>query len=194
MKEFIPKKQSYRLNTIDISFLEKSIKNTWEGSCKRVKGKEYNPVGMVFIDANILPSQVLKHLDEATADKLGFNYTGPHEFDHLDEITLVENILENSKELFKYLPVLLLIGVECVLQKCTPSQVAELESVLKKKGSLREGQRIVTYDLTRQFIRDAFIHFSLPLPMAFRHESSNRTSLIYFNTSEEVIRILSACL
>ena len=76
MKEFCSKRQPARFNAIDSRFLERVIKTTWEGASKGVRGKMTKPMGTVFVDANIRPSDISKDLDGATFDKIGFNYTG----------------------------------------------------------------------------------------------------------------------
>jgi hypothetical protein len=98
-------------------FLERATKTIWERSSKNVNKKDIRPCGTVHIDANIVPSDVLKDLDDATATKIGFNYTGPDALDHPDELELVENILRKSKEAFQFLPVLASLGQSCVLPK-----------------------------------------------------------------------------
>lgn len=77
------------------------------------------PIGVVFIDANILPSTVFKDLDGPTFDKIGFNYTGPDSLEHDNESELVETILKSSRDVYKFLPVLLSLGASTVLKKVT---------------------------------------------------------------------------
>ena len=61
-----------------------------------------------------------------------------------------------------------------------------LGDVLKKRGDLREGQRVYSYDLVYMTLKDTFNRFSLPLPLTFQSAIIDRTSMTYFNTSEEV--------
>lgn len=124
MKEFCRKKQPAKLNAIDARFLERVTKATWEGSCKRVRGKMSKPVGVVLIDGNIFPSDVSNDIDGPTLDKIGFNYTGPDSLSHPEESELVDNILKKSKEVYKFLPNLLSLGAATVLPKVTTQMAA----------------------------------------------------------------------
>ena len=72
------------------------------------------------MDANILPSDLENNLDDATLSKLGLNYSGKYPLDHSDEGQIIERMLRKSKELFKYLPVLLSLGNATVLDKPSP--------------------------------------------------------------------------
>ena len=119
MKEFCSKKQPAKYNAIDARFLERTVKVTWEGSSNRVRGKMSKPVGVVFMDANIFPSDVSKDMDGPTFTKIGFNYTGPDSLAHDQESELVENVLRKSKDVFQFLPVMLSLGVSTVLPKVT---------------------------------------------------------------------------
>ena len=211
MKEFSSKKQPSKLNAIDSKFLERSTKAQWERSSRMVSGRKQELNGIVFIDANIVPSDVLKDIDDATGTKIGFNYTGPDPLDHPDEADLVERVLRNSKEAYGFLPVLLSLGQSCVLPKITPdllqgnklglksylsirvdnlnsfeSVLSGLDDVLKQKRDKREGQRILTYDLMFLALKAAIAQYNLPVPLVFQSSHIDRTSMTYFNTCEEV--------
>ena len=129
MKEFCSKKQPARFNAVDVRFLERAVKVTWEGSSNRVRGKMFKPEGVVLLDANIFPSDVSKDMDVPTFTKIGFNYTGPDPLSHDEESELVSNILEKSKKIFQFLPALLSLGASTVLPKVTTELAVGIQNI-----------------------------------------------------------------
>ena len=97
-----------------------ATKAIWEQGVKRVKGQELRLNGVMFLDANILPSDLENNMDDATMSKLGLNYSGKYPLDHWNEGQLIERMLRKSRELFKFLPVLLSLGNATVLDKPRP--------------------------------------------------------------------------
>ena len=63
----------------------------WEQSGKAVKGKDVTlkPMAVAHIDANILPSDIVKHLDGPMYSKLKLIYSGPTPLMHEDEDELI---------------------------------------------------------------------------------------------------------
>ena len=105
---------------------------------------------------------------------------------HPDELELVDAILRDGKELNKFLPVLFSLGVECILPRCSDTELADLEEVLKRPRDRREGQVISGYDRLFLALRNVCDRLSLKMPPLLRSETIDRTSLTYFNTDHEV--------
>ena len=77
---------------VDIKFLIWCVKTLWEQSGKAVKGKEdatLKPIAVAHIDANIVPSDIVKQLDGPMFSKLKLIYTGPTPMMHEDENELI---------------------------------------------------------------------------------------------------------
>ena len=100
VKEFSTSKTASK-NNIKPQFLLFAVKSTWERSEKRVRGKVYRPNGVMFIDANIIPSDLENHLPDAVLSKIHMNYTGPEPLNHPDEAEVVDRMLLNAKNMFK---------------------------------------------------------------------------------------------
>lgn len=100
VKEFSTSKTASK-TSIDPRFLLFGVKSLWERSEKRVRGKVYRPNGVMYIDANICPSDLEQHLPHAVMSKIHMNYTGPEPLNHPDEAEIVDRILLNAKNMFK---------------------------------------------------------------------------------------------
>ena len=70
VKEFSDIVENARSNDIDLKLLKKLIQALWERSHKKVRGKEYSPSAVVFIDANSSPDRIVPYLGQATASKV----------------------------------------------------------------------------------------------------------------------------
>ena len=71
---------------------------------------------VIFIDANLVPSDLEQVMDPAVLDKIGFMYTGEDKIRDEDG-TRINRMLSNSRELFQHLPTLLSLGCRTVLEK-----------------------------------------------------------------------------
>ena len=96
---------------VDVKFLKWCIKTLWEQSAKAVKGKEkgknLKPMTVVHIDANVLPEDIIPHLDGPMFSKIKLIYTGPTPMMHVEENELISEMFDDAKKLSEYLPVLL---------------------------------------------------------------------------------------
>ena len=81
---------------------------------------------------------------------------------------------------------MLSIGVDNNLKKASDDEIEEIRDVLKKPHIRRQGQVIVTYDRVYRALDKAFDDHSDQKPILFQSETIDRTSLIYFNTDQEV--------
>ena len=150
------------------------------------KGKEIRPNAVVHLDGNIVPEDVAEHLGPAMMSKMKFNFTGKTPLQHPEEILVIDDMLEAALKLYEYLPVVLSWGVDAVLPKVTPTEVAGLDDVLLKKKDRREGQLIRNYDRMFRKCREAIIKYKLEAPPLFLCDVIDRTSMIYFNSNTEV--------
>ena len=77
VKEFSAKKLS-RSNAVGPKFLEMAVKAIWERGSRQVRHVgEHRINGALFVDANIVPSDLEAAIDDTSVlDKIGFMYTG----------------------------------------------------------------------------------------------------------------------
>ena len=97
---------------------------------------------MCFIDANSTPDVIIKYVGPATATKMKFLATGSQALEHEDQMEMVESLLANANELYKYLPVFLSIGRNSVMKRVTTPELSSLSNVLKVPKDVREGQLV----------------------------------------------------
>jgi len=185
VKEFCSKKQPARMNAMDVRFLERAVKAIWERSSKVVNKATHTVNNMVYIDANIVPEDLMKDLDEATWSKIGFNYTGPDPLDGPDMSEKIARMLKKSKEAFSYLPLMLSYGHSCVLEGVTNDIIRGLEGVLRVPGDRKEAQRIMTYDLMYFTLKDIIELYPLPVPLLFQGEGIDRLCKTFFNRCDQ---------
>ena len=142
VKEFSDTAEPSRSSDIDLKFLKKIVQTLWEKSSKKVRGKEYSPAAVCFIDANSTPDVIIKYVGPATATKMKFLATGSQALEHEDQMEMVESLLANANELYKYLPVFLSIGRNSVMKRVTTPELSSLSNVLKVPKDVREGQLV----------------------------------------------------
>jgi hypothetical protein len=58
--------------------------------------------------------------------------------------------------------------------------------VLKVKDDEREAQRVAVFDRISKALKQAGLDYSLPLPEVLRSQYIDRTSIIIFNSSDQV--------
>ena len=129
--------------------------------------------------------------------KLQIKFTGicfQDPLQHPDELELVDAILRDGKELNKFLPVLFSLGVDCILPRCSDTELNDLEDVLKKPRDRREGQVIIGYDRLFTALKNICERLSLRTPPLLKSETIDRMSLTYFNTNREVFSHYSGIL
>ena len=189
MKEFSNQTQSSRSNQIGVKFVKWCIQTLWERSGKASKGqnkKDLRPCAIVHIDANVLPEDILPHLDPPMVNKLYFIFTGQTPLEHPEEMQLIDEMLEDSLKLHEYLPVLYGMGLDALLPRITQAQLADISDVLNNPKDKREGQIILQYDNIFKACQDAITRFNLDAPPLFNSGDIDRTALIYFNHQQEV--------
>ena len=170
-----------------MKFVKWSIQTLWERSGKDSMGKKnVRPSGVVFIDANVLPHQILPHLGKELSDKIFFAYTGEKAMEHMEEIEIIEEMLEDSLKLYEYKPVMLALGCETMLSKVTRPQLSEISDYLAKPGDKRRGQVIHSYAELFKACLVAIREFGLDPPPSFATGDLDCTSLTYFNNPKQV--------
>jgi hypothetical protein len=94
-----------------------AVKAIWERGSNEVRHVGEQRINAVmFIDANLLPSDLEQVMDPAVLDKIGWMYTGEEKIRDEDG-TRINRMLRNSRELFKHLPTTLSLGRRTVLEK-----------------------------------------------------------------------------
>ena len=178
MKEF-SLSQNGRTNQIGPKFVKWGLQTLWErsGSASRVN-KDLRPSAIIHIDANVMPEDILKHLDPAMKDKIYFIYTGLSPLEHPDELDLIDQMLEDSKKLYSYLPVLLSMGIATLLARVPNDVVKELKDYLPKPNDRRAAQVLFCYDNVYNYCKDKIDSYELEEPPLFDSEGIDRTALL----------------
>ena len=201
VKEFSAKKQSARSSQIDVRFLKWCISTLWERSGKAVSTKQEDeketlkPNAVVHIDANILPEDIEKELGKAMYSKVKLIYTDQTPMMHAEETELIEEMFENAKKLFEYLPVLYSLGVAAILPLVPPSYTMseEMEDVLRVPGDKREAQLLYQYDNIFLTCKRMISQHNLAAPPLFLSDGIDRTALVFLNKKQQVSPILGDC-
>ena len=146
VKEFSLNPDS-RSHQIGAKFLKWGITTLWERGTKASKGqKDVRPSASMHIDANVLPDDILKQLDNPMASKVYFIYTGFEPMNHDDELDIIDDLLEDSVRLHKYLPVLIALGTQTLLRRVDKSDMLRLRQHLKDPTDRRHGQILYQYE------------------------------------------------
>ena len=117
------------------------IKSLWEKIGREVDKKLYIPKAVVYISANASPDKI--KLTGANESKVKFVASGSEPLKHPKKIKLCKEMEKAAKELRSYLPVLLGIGIECVLPPIEDEQLLNYDGILKVEGDEREGKIII---------------------------------------------------
>ena len=148
VKEYSQNQASGRSHRVGIQFVKWAIQTLWErGSKSAVRNKDLRPCASVHIDANVVPKDILSQLDDAMASKIFFIYTGPTQLEHEDEVSIIDELMEDAEKLHKYLPVLLSLGVRTLLLRVTKQQMLEMADALSDPNDKRQAQVLYQYDL-----------------------------------------------
>ena len=107
MREFTVKKKSFKMNTVDASFLNMAVPVLWERNERRVRaGKStmvYKVNGVLHVDGNILRSDLENVLPDHLLGKMKLNFTGSVPLSHPQEEELISNMLKNAGAAYKVL-------------------------------------------------------------------------------------------
>ena len=102
-----------------------------------MKQKTQTPRAVVHIDANVTPSDI--KLTGANESKVKFIASGSTQLKHAKKLALCNEMEAVAKQLRKYLPVILGLGLQCLLQKISDDELHSYEEILKEDGDEREG-------------------------------------------------------
>ena len=155
----------------------------WERLGRSVKHVYQNVNAVVFVDANLSPSDV--KLAGANESKVTFIATGSDPLQHPNRMELCKEMVTMAQELHRFLPVLLSVGLNCMLKRVTDSECASYDGILKQDGDDRESQVLLNYDRVHSALDDAITEFGLERPPLFKKPTIDRNALTYYNGREE---------
>ena len=115
------------------------IKTLWEKIGREVDKKLYTPKAIVHISANKTPNQI--KLTGANESKVKFVASGSTPLAHPRKIKLCVEMEQAAQKLRTCLPVLLGLGVQCLLPPIEDDQLALYDGILKVDGDEREGEK-----------------------------------------------------
>lgn len=113
------------------------IKSLWERIGREVEKKTYTPRAVVHISANLDPGDI--KLWGANESKVKFIASGSIPLKHPRKLKLCDDMEKAARELRSYLPVLLGIGVQCVIPKIVDEQLNAYDGLTKVEDDEREG-------------------------------------------------------
>jgi len=155
------------------------IKSLWERIGREVEKKTYTPRAVVHISANLDPGDI--KLWGANESKVKFIASGSIPLKHPRKLKLCDDMEKAARELRSYLPVLLGIGVQCVIPKIVDEQLNAYDGLTKVEDDEREGQILVNYDRVWTAIDIAIDEYKLPKPELFKKGYLDRTALTHYN-------------
>ena len=118
--------------------LNLAIKSIWEKIGREVDKKIFIPKAVVHISANMSPDKI--KLIDANESKVKFIASGSKALAHPSKLKLCREMQEYAFELRKYLPVILGLGVECILPEINDEHLQEYVGILKTDYDEREGK------------------------------------------------------
>ena len=158
------------------------IPMVWERLGRYLRQVYQNVNSVVFVDANLSPSDV--KLTGANESKVAFIATGSKPLQHPNRLDLCQEMVTLAKELHQHLPVILSLGLNCMLKRVTDEQCAAYDGILKQDGDDREGQVLLNYDRVHSALDDAITEFNLDRPALFQKSTIDRTALTFYNGRE----------
>ena len=100
---------------------------------------------------------------------------------------IIQRMLKNSLDLYKYLPVFLSLGRTCTMSKVTGPELKELSGVLNRAGDDRQGQLVRNYDRFFLSIASLITKYGIDPPQVFASGEIDRTALLHYSTDKKVI-------
>ena len=160
----------------------------WERLGRTVRQTHQDVNSVVLIDANMGPEDI--RLSGANESKVIFVATGSTPLQHSKRMELCQEMENLARDLYKYLPVILGLGLCSMLKRITDPQMEAYDGILKVDGDDREGQVLLNYDRLHSAIDDAITFYDLDRPLLFQSDTIDRNALTYYN-NREVSLILS---
>ena len=116
----------------------------WERISRTVsKGRTYTPKNVVHIDANLSPEDL--KLNGANESKITFIYSGSKPLNHPNKMQITNEMEYEAKQLHRYLPIVLALGIKSTLTQVNDLQLLEYEGLLKVEADEREGRKIMHF-------------------------------------------------
>ena len=119
------------------------IKSLWEKIGREVDKKVYVPKAVVHISANWCPKNI--KLADANESKVKFIASGSKALTHPKKLKLCDEMEVCAYKLRKYLPVILGLGVACILPPINDEQLEEYTGILKTDQDEREGKNLLKF-------------------------------------------------
>ena len=119
------------------------IKSLWEKIGREVDKKVYVPKAVVHISANLCPKNI--KLADANESKVKFIASGSKALSHPKKLKLCDEMEVCAYKLRKYLPVILGLGVACILPPINDEQLEEYTGILKTDQDEREGKNLLKF-------------------------------------------------
>ena len=119
------------------------VKALWERMTREVDKKVCTPKNVVYISANIQPSDV--QFKDANESKVKFIASGSKPLSHDDKMKLADLMEKAATELHKYLPVILAMAIQCTLPKINDGELRSYDGILKVDRDEREGRLFIIF-------------------------------------------------
>ena len=162
--------------------LNQAIQQVWEKLGRRVRDKYQGVNAVLLVDANMSPKDiVLKYANES---KVIFVATGSTPLAHSRRMELCQEMENKARELHSYLPVLLGLGLSCMLDRITDQELPLYDGLLKRDGDDRQAQVLLHFDKTHEAVEVAIEEFNLNIPLLFQSSPIDRTALTFYNERE----------
>ena len=130
-------------NNENMGVLNLAIPVVWEGLGRTVNKIVQKIKGVIFLNANLDPSQL--KFTGANISKVNLIATGSQALDSPDRMKLCSTIYEISKELYQYKPVLIAIALNCSLSRITDEQLNDYLHIIPNRDD-RKCQILLNYD------------------------------------------------
>ena len=162
--------------------LNQAIKMVWEQLGRQVRDKYQDVNAVLLIDANMSPEDI--RLDHANESKVIFLATGSTPLQHRNKLKLCQEMEDLARELYTFLPVLLGLGLNTMLQKVTDAETEKYDGILRTDRDDREAQVLLNYDRVHEALEEAIEEHGLEKPPLFNKILIDRTTLTFYNQRE----------
>ena len=167
--------------------LNQAIQQVWEKLGRKVRDKYQGVHAVLLVDANMSPKDIaLKYANES---KVIYVATGSSPLRHARRMELCQEMENKARELHTYLPVLLGLGLSCMLDRITDQELSLYDGLLKTDGDDRQAQVLLHFDKVHNSVDEAIEVFKLTRPLSFQCSPIDRTALTFYN-EREVIRFI----
>ena len=120
------------------SLLNLIIPALWERQSHVVNKRAFTPNNVVHITGNIEPAEIKLH--HANESKIKYIASGSKPLKSPRKLYLCKQMEQTVKQLRTYLPVLIGMGVQCILPEILDEEIQNYEGLLKFEEDEREGR------------------------------------------------------